>query len=102
MGLYTEHWIRYRKHTLRSTLHALLLFGLGVPAIAATGYLLSPLDDMRTAVLLTVIVAWLAAVTVLAVRGSRVDCPRCGTRYSRGRFIVNCPTCGLRMLQEDP
>jgi len=30
------------------------------------------------------------------------DGPLCHTRYSRGKYLVNCPHCGLRMLQDDP
>lgn len=102
MGLYTEYWESYRKRTIRGTLYALAVLGFGVPAIAAFGYLLAPLDNSRTALLLTVIVVWLAGLVTLVLRHSRVVCPRCQTRYSRGKFAVNCPQCGLRMLQEEP
>ena len=39
--------------------------------------------------------------TNAAKPASKVVCPRCATRYSRGKFLVNCPKCDLRMLQED-
>lgn len=102
MGLYTEHWENYRKRTLRGTLYALLMLALGVPAVAALGYLLQPLDNVRTALLVGVILFWLSVLVTVALRHSRVVCPRCETRYSRGKYLVNCPKCGLRMLQESP
>lgn len=102
MGLYTEYWENYRKRTLRGTLYALALLGLGIPAIAAFGHFLAPLDNFRTALLLTAILLWLAGLVTLVLRHSRVVCPRCDTPYSRGKFVVNCPKCGLRMHQENP
>lgn len=102
MGLYTDHWARHRRHANTCTLQALWVFGVGVPAIAGAGYLLSPLTTFRTTVLVVIAVAWLVALTLLVLRGSRVDCPRCSARYTRGKYLVNCPRCGLRMLQEDP
>lgn len=102
MGLYTDHWVRYRQRSNRSTLQAVITVGVGLPLIAATGYLLSPLTSLRTAAVLALAAAWLVALTTLLLRGSKVDCPRCQTRYSRGKYLVNCPKCGLRMLQEDP
>ena len=102
MGLYTDHWARYRQQSNRRTLQALLVVGVGLPATAACGYLLSPLTNVRTAVLVAIATAWLVTFTLLVLRGSRVDCPRCLTRYARGKLLFNCPRCGLRMLQEDP
>lgn len=102
MGTYTEHWARHKRLANRCTLQALALVGLGLPSVAALGYLLSPLTNVTTSVLLLAIAAWLAALTVLVVRGSRVECPRCQARYSRGKYLVNCPQCGLRMFQEKP
>lgn len=102
MGLYTDHWARHRRNSTRSTLQALLALGLGVPGIAGLGFLLSPLDDLRTGVLVVGIIAWLALLIRLVRRGSQVDCPRCSTRYSRGKFLVECPKCGLGMLQDGP
>lgn len=102
MGLYTKHWEAYRKRTLRGTLHALLVFALGILAIAALGYFLEPLDTARTVLLVVAIGFWLVVLVTLALRQSRVVCPRCSAQYSRGTTLVNCPKCDLRMLQEDP
>lgn len=102
MGLYTQHWERYRKQTLRGALCALAIVGVGVPAIALAGFLLRPLNHLRTALLVSLAAVWLVLLVSIVVRSSRVVCPRCSTRYSRGRFLVTCPKCGLRMLQENP
>ena len=102
MGQYTEHWSKVKRQSLSSTLHALLVLAVGLPAIAGLGYLLSPLDDLRTAFFLLVIVCWLVLFTTVILRGTRVLCPRCDTKYSRGKYLVNCPKCGLRMYQDAP
>jgi hypothetical protein len=102
MGIYTEHWEQYKRRNVRDTLWALVLIVLGFPAIAFLGYLLSPLDNVRMAVLGGAIVLFLGVFTSRMLRASKVSCPRCQTRYSRGRSLVDCPKCSLRMLQEDP
>lgn len=102
MGAYTEHWDRYKKRNIKGTLYALLLFAVGLPAVALVGMWLEPFDTSDTAVFVGLLVLWLSALTILLVRFSKVVCPRCQTNYSRGKFLANCPQCGLRMLQEDP
>lgn len=102
MGLYRQHWESYRKQALRGTLYALAVLGVGVPTIAFVGFLLQPLNHLRTALFVSVAVVWLVLLVGIVVRSSRVVCPRCSTRYSRGKFLVNCPQCGLRMFQENP
>ncbi|GAB1343431.1 hypothetical protein MASR1M101_25580 [Gemmatimonas sp.] len=102
MGTYTEHWDRHKRLAVRCTLQALALVGLGLPLVAAVGYLLSPLSELTMFLFALVMVAWLVGFIVLVVRGSRVDCPRCQAAYSRGKYLVNCPRCGLRMFQEEP
>lgn len=103
MGLYTEHWNRYKRDSVRGVVQLLLLIALGLPATALVAVGVQALTGSYPIWLhLPLLVAWLIAFTMLAVRHSRVICPRCATRYSRGRSLCNCPRCGLRMLQEDP
>jgi hypothetical protein len=64
MGIYTDHWARYRQQSTKRTLQALLMFGVGLPTVAMTGYLLSPLTSVRTAVLVAILAAWLVALAL--------------------------------------
>ena len=103
MGIYTAHWNLYRARSRKALLHWLLLFAVGLPltgAVALGGMALTGRYPFHLHV--ASLLAWLVVFTVLAVRSARVDCPRCNTRYSRGRGLCNCPKCGLRLLQEDP
>jgi hypothetical protein len=102
MGIYTEHWARHKKNELHGTLYAALVLAVGLPAVAFAGYLLEPLTGLRMAVLLVLITLWLVAFTAVLLRYRRVKCPQCDATYSRGRSVVNCPKCGLRMFQEQP
>jgi ribosomal protein S27E len=36
------------------------------------------------------------------LRSSKVVCPRCSTVYAQSKFQLQCPSCGLKILQEDP
>lgn len=102
MGAYTEHWERHKKRSVRGVLYALLVIAVGVPSAAVVGMLLEPLDSIDTCVLIALLVGSLIAFTIILIRFSKVLCPRCQTEYSRGKFVTNCPKCGLRMLQENP
>lgn len=101
MGQYTEYWSRYTKENARRTLQLLGVVAF-LPVIALGGYGLSQITTRAVPVVIGALAIWLVIVTVFAVRSSKVQCPRCSTAYSRGKFLSNCPQCGLRMLQEDP
>ncbi|ROZ75381.1 hypothetical protein EEB15_15610 [Ramlibacter sp. WS9] len=101
MGQYTEHWAEYQRASNRRTLQ-LLGAMLLVPAIGLLGYALSGITEWAVHVAVALLVVWLVLFTRLAMRASKVQCPRCSATYSRGRSVVNCPKCGLRMFQEDP
>jgi cobalamin biosynthesis protein CobD/CbiB len=100
MGQYTEHWAKYKRDANRRTLQ-LLGFLLFLPAIAVLGYLLSEITDLVFPVVVTLLVVWLVVFTRLALRSSKVPCPRCSSTYSRGKYLVPCPKCGLPMFQEE-
>ena len=103
MGLYTDHWNRYKRDSIRGVVRLLVLIGVGLPATALIAVVVQRLSGSYPIWLhLPLLVIWLVAFTVLAVRHSRVVCPCCGTRYARGRGLCNCPSCDLRMLQDDP
>ena len=101
MGQYTRHWEQYRHRTKQRTLRLLGVL-LVLPVIALVGYGLSQLTAWATYVQGALIVAWIAVFVRLAIGGAQVECPRCNNTYARGKFIVDCPKCGLRMFQEDP
>ena len=101
MGQYTEHWAEYQRASNRRTLQllgALLL----VPVIALLGYAISGLTQWAVHMVVALLLVWLVLFTRLALRSEKVPCPRCSATYSRGRSVVNCPKCGLRMFQENP
>lgn len=102
MGIYTDHWARYKKNSTRGLLKALLLIGVGLPCLALVGYGLSQVTQHAVPLQIALLVVWLVAVTRLLLRQSKVPCPGCGEVYTRGKYLCNCPKCGLRMLQEDP
>lgn len=103
MGMYSEHWNDYRKESLKGLWTLGLLVALGLPGSARVAWGVSQFTGDYPFVLHAgLLIAWLVAFTLLAIRYSRVTCPRCRTTYSRGRWPSNCPRCGLRMLQDDP
>ena len=103
MGMYTEHWNSYKRNSVRGVIYLLLLIAVGLPftaLVALGGKRLTGSYPIHLHIGLLAL--WIIAFTVLAIRYSRVSCPRCGTTYSRGKWLCNCPKCGLRMLQDEP
>lgn len=103
MGKYTEHWNDYKRSTVRGLLYLLALFVVGLPLTALIAVGIQHFTGSYPVYLhIGLLLIWLMAFCVLVVRSSRVVCPRCGTRYSRGRWLSNCPQCDLRMRQDEP
>jgi hypothetical protein len=103
MGTYTEHWKQYRKRNIRGVVYVLLMLVIGLPVTALISLGVEQLTGEYPAYLhVGLIVIWLVVFTMLILRYSRVLCPRCGTQYTHGRGLADCPKCGLKMLQEDP
>ena len=100
MGQYTEHWAEYQRASNRRTLQ--LLGVLLVPVIGLLGFALSGVTEWAVHVVVALLLVWLVLFIRLALRSEKVPCPRCSATYSRGRSVVNCPKCGLRMFQENP
>lgn len=100
-GRYAQHWHDYRAASSRRTLR-LLGVVLLLPLLALGGYALARVTEWAMPILMVLLAGWLACFTCLALAASRVTCPRCATVYTRGKFLCDCPACGLRMLQEDP
>lgn len=101
MGKYTEHWENYKRKVVRDTLRLLgVMFSL-IP-IGVVGFLLPQSDEWPLAVVVALLLAWLTVFVRTLLKSCKVDCPRCATVYTRGKYLRDCPQCGLRMLQEDP
>jgi hypothetical protein len=101
MGLYTDHWARHKARERKGTLMALAVVVVGLPGIAGFGAVLEPLGTLDVVVVLIAVSGWIAALVGTVMHYSRVHCPKCAGWYSRGKYLSNCPHCGLRMLQED-
>lgn len=103
MGQYSEHWKNYRRDSARGTFYLLALIALGLPSTAALAFAVQRFTGNYPAyVHIGLLLLWLVTFAAVAVRYSRVVCPKCATIYSRGKGLCNCPRCGLRMLQEEP
>ncbi len=73
-----------------------------LPLLAILGYWASALGEWTTLVLVALLLVWLVVLIREVVNQSKVNCPQCKGIYSRGKYLSNCPHCGLRMLQENP
>ncbi len=101
MGQYTRHWLDYQRASQRRTLRILGVVAC-LPGIALIGYWLSSRTPWALTILGALLIAWLLVLVRLSLRSTRVCCPRCGSHYSRGKYLCDCPQCGLRMFDEGP
>jgi len=103
MGIYSEHWEKYKKQSLNWLVRLGLLVVIGLPALVLAALAVGRVTGNSPAYFqLGLLAVWLIAFTWTALLSSRVVCPRCNTQYSRGKGLSNCPHCGLRMLQDEP
>ncbi|HEY0931216.1 MAG TPA: hypothetical protein VGE27_14945 [Gemmatimonas sp.] len=103
MGIYTEHWDQHRKQARKHLVDFLLLFLIGLPLAIGAAYVGDRFAlEPQLLWLLGPLIVWLVVFTRLVLRSTGVICPRCGAKYSRGKYLPNCPGCGLPMLQENP
>ena len=103
MGTYTEHWKQYKKRNIKGFMYVVLMLVVALPATALISLGVEQLTGEYPAYLhIGLLAIWLVGLIMLALRFSRVICPRCDTRYTQGKGRADCPNCGLRMLQEDP
>lgn len=103
MGTYTEHWQAHMRKTRKDTLVALLIVVIGLPATAGIAWLVGrATGEYPVLVHVGLLVAWLVVLTVHLLRSSKVACPRCSTVYAQSKFQLQCPSCGLKILQEEP
>ena len=103
MGTYTAHWQQHQRMVRRATLQSLAWIALGLPATALVAFGVGRVTGGYPVYLhIALLVAWLIVLIRIALRSSRVTCPKCGTDYARGKWAIPCPNCGLPMLQEEP
>jgi len=103
MGTYSRHWEKYKKQSLKWLVYLGLLIVVGLPSTALIAFAVGRVTgDFPAYLQLGMLAVWLVVLVFTALRASRVICPRCDNVYSRGKYLSNCPKCGLRMLQEDP
>jgi hypothetical protein len=103
MGTYTDHWKAHMRKTRKDTLVALLILVIGLPATAGIAWLVGRATGGYPAVLhMGLLVVWLVVLTRHLLRSSKFVCPRCSTVYAQSKFQLQCPACGLKILQEEP
>lgn len=103
MGTYTEHWNNYLRASKKKAVLIVLFLVIGLPGTALIPHLISLVTGHYSDVLLIVLIGlWLVIFTVAVIRSTKVPCPRCGTRYGQSKWQRSCPSCGLKILQEEP
>ena len=103
MGTYTEYWNSYMRKSRKDALIAVLFLVVGLPATAVIAWL-SGLATGKDPVPVQIglILLWLVLFTARLLRGTKIVCPKCSTVYAHSKWQLQCPSCGLRILQEEP
>jgi hypothetical protein len=103
MGTYTEHWKEHKRKGVRGVIYTLLWLIVGLPVTALISLGVERLTGSYPGYLhFGLLLVWLVVFTNMVLRFSRVICPRCGTRYSQGKWVYGCPKCSLRIHQDEP
>jgi hypothetical protein len=102
MGKHTEYWRQYGKSQTRGALRiAATVAGwlLIIVFVVLVGDATGPLFPVLVG---AAFVGLVVSLVVLGKDAYKVVCPECGTRYRRSKWFGQCPSCGLKLLQEDP
>lgn len=102
MGKHTAYWQDYSKSQARRTLTTFLVIIGWVAAAGLAAFANELLGVLFPFVLVVVFLGLVVSCVLLGRSAYDVTCPECGATYRRSKWGGQCPSCGLRLLQQDP
>ncbi len=102
MGKHTAYWQHYLKTQVRATLRLLAAIVVWIAATILIALAHEPLGSAFLPLMGAAFAGLVLSLVILAKGAYRVTCPECGAGYRRHKWGGQCPSCGLKLLQEDP
>lgn len=102
MGKHTAYWQEYGKAQVRGTLRifAAIAFWLFLAALLAFAH--EAFGRIFPWLMGGAFLGLVVTLILLGKNAYKVVCPECGTAYARSKWDGACPSCGLKLLQQDP
>jgi hypothetical protein len=102
MGRHTAYWQQYRKDQVRGSLRIVAAIAAWVLVVILVVLAQKSIGELFPIVMTAVFLGLIGSVIVLGKDAYKVTCPECGSSYTRSKWFGQCPSCGLKLLQDDP
>jgi Zn finger protein HypA/HybF involved in hydrogenase expression len=102
MGKHTAYWRQYQKAQVRGSVRIVAAIAAWLLLVVLVALVQEALGMLFPVVMAGAFMGLIVSVIVLGKGAYKVDCPECGSSYKRSKWFGQCPSCGLRLLQEDP
>ena len=102
MGKHTAYWQQYQKAQVRGSLRILGAIAAWVLVVILAALAHEALGAFFPFAMGAIFIGLAASIVVLGRNAYAVKCPECGAGYKRSKWGGQCPSCGLRLLQQDP
>lgn len=102
MGKHTEYWRQYQKAQVRGSLRIVVAIAAWILFIILVALVGESIGKVFPIAIAGAFVGLIVSVIVLSKDAYKVACPECGGSYKRSKWFGQCPSCGLKLLQEDP
>lgn len=102
MGKHTAYWQQYQKAQVRGSVRIAAAIAAWLLVVILVVLAQKSIGELFPIVMAGVFFGLIASVIVLGRGAYKVACPECGSSYKRSKWFGQCPSCGLKLLQEDP
>lgn len=102
MGKHTAYWQQYQKAQVRGSVRIVLAIAAWLLFVILIVLAQEPIGKLFPIVMAGAFVGLIVSVIVMGKDAYKVACPECGSSYKRSKWFGQCPSCGLKLLQEDP
>lgn len=102
MGKHTAYWRAYSRAQVRGTLRIFAAIAIWTVIAGVLASVHDALGGFFPWLMGGVFLGLAVTLVLLGKNAYRVVCPECGTPYTRSKWGGSCPSCGLKLLQNEP
>ena len=102
MAKHTAYWQEYQRAQVRGSLRIMLTIAAWIVLVVLLVLAQDAVAGAFPFVLAALFVGLIVSILVQGRNAYKVLCPECSTVYTRHNWGGQCPSCGLKLLQNEP
>lgn len=102
MAKHTAYWREYQRAQVRGSLRIFLTIAAWTALIVVLVLAQDVVAGAFPLILTALFVGLVVSILVQSRNVYQVICPECSTTYRRHKWGGQCPSCGLKLLQNEP